>query len=156
MSRMYTISFTGVAVTAAQDLFALVPGANRPVRIAGIMLSQTTDYGDAQEEGLPLLLRRGQTTVGSGGSVGTAVRIDASDAAAGFTARVNDTTQASGGSPEVVFADSWNVRMPYLVMFPPEMRPTVDAAGNRMTLELAGAPADSITMRGTLWVEELP
>lgn len=156
MSRMYTVSIGAVAVTALQDLFALVPAANRPIRIAGLQISQNTDFGDAQEEGLRVRIRRGQTTVGSGGSAPAPVRIDTSDQDAQFTARANDTTQAGGGTIQTLFEDVWNVRMPYLIFWPENMRPTANAGDNRLTIELPVAPADSITVSATVYVEELP
>jgi hypothetical protein len=156
MSRMYTVVFESVAVTALQDLFALVSSATRPLRVMGLQLAQSTDFGDAQEEGIRLRMRRGQTVAGSGGTAPVPVPVDTTDAAAQFAARVNDTTQAGTGTIVTVWSDVWNVRMPYLMWFPPGLQPTVDGGGNRLTVEIAAAPADSITMSGTIWVEELP
>ena len=42
---------------------------------------------------------------------------------------------------------------PYIFWYTPETRPYV-APGNRWTLELEDAPADSITASGTVWFEE--
>lgn len=154
MSRMYTVSFAAVAATAQQDLFEIVATAGRPCRIRGIKLSQSSEVGDAQEEQLHLLFKSGQTTSGSGGSAPTPVPLDVNDAAAGFTAEANNTTKASAGTIVTHLADSWNVRGEYMWMMPPEMCFHL-TGGRRFTVELATTPGDSITLNGTLWVEEL-
>lgn len=154
MGRVYTISFTAVAVTAQQDLFELVAAAGKPFRILGWGLSQSTEVGDAAEEGLAIILKSGQTTSGSGGSTPTPVPLNVTDAAAGITAETNNTTKASAGTIVTHYADNWNVRQPYTVILPDRMQPEI-AGGRRATLELATTPADSITMSGWIAVEEM-
>ena len=72
----------------------------------------------------------------------------------GGTTEANNTTRASAGTIVTLPADNWNVRMPYLWLPTPEMRPIL-GPNARMTFELATTPADAITMSGTLWFEEL-
>lgn len=153
MGRSYTVSFTGVAVTAQQDFFELVAGAAKPLKILGFGLSQSSEVGDAAEEGLSIILRSGQTTSGSGGSTPTPTPNNPSDTAAGFTAETNNTTKASAGTIVTHYADNWNVRQPYVMVFPDRMQPVL-AGGRRATLELGTTPADSITMSGWIAVEE--
>lgn len=153
--RVYTVVFSAVAVTAQQDLFEIVAAAGKPCVILGWDLSQSSEVGDAQEEGLALLLKSGQTTSGSGGSAPTPQPVNPTDAAAGFSAEVNNTTKASAGTISTRYSSSWNVRatpMPYML---PERMQFVIPGGVRATIELATTPADSITMSGTLWVLEL-
>lgn len=154
MGRVYTINFAAVAVTAQQDLFELVAAAGKPFRILGWSLSQSTEVGDAAEEGLAIVLKSGQTTSGSGGSTPTPVPLNVTDAAAGITAETNNTTKASAGTIVTHYADNWNVRQPYTVILPDRMQPEI-AGGRRCTLELATTPADSITMSGWIAVEEM-
>lgn len=154
MGRLYTVSFTGVAVTAQQDLFEVVAPADAVVRIHRIGLSQSTEVGDAMEEGLSLLLKSGQTTSGSGGSVPTAIPNELGDAAFGGTCEVNNTTKASAGTIVTHYAWNWNVRMPFEHVFTPEERPILSPS-RRGTLELATTPADSITMSGYMVIEEI-
>lgn len=154
MGRKYTAQFNGVAVTAQQDLFELVAPSSATVLIHAIHISQSTEVGDAQEEGLSLLWKSGQTTSGSGGSTPTPVPVEAGDAAAGSVVEANNTTKASAGTIVTHYAWNWNVRMPFDVIFTPETRPVVRPS-RRATLELATTPADSITMSGTLVFEEL-
>lgn len=155
MSGIYTVQFNGVAVTAQQDLFELVAAAGKPMVILGFSLSQATELGDAAEEQLLLLLKSGQTTSGSGGSAPTPVATDTSNTvAAGFTAEANNTTKASVGTILTHWSEAWNVRMEKVVLFTQEQQ-LLMAASRRCTLELATTPADSITMNGTLWVQEI-
>jgi hypothetical protein len=151
---IYTAVFNGVNVTAQQDLFEILSPADAITIVHGIELSQSTETGDAQEEMLNLLLKRGQTTTGSGGTTVTSQPIETGSSAYGGTVKANNTTKASVGTIVTLRADNWNVRMPYLWLPTPEMRP-ITGPGVRMTFELATTPADAITMSGTLWLEEL-
>jgi hypothetical protein len=154
MARLYTAQFNGVAVTAQQDFFELVAPSTGAVLVHAIELSQTTEVGDAQEEGLLILLKSGQTTSGSGGSTPTPVPLAFGDAASGSAVEANNTTKAADGTIVTHAAWAWNVRGDFMKIFTPEMRPLVRAS-RRMTVELATTPDDSITMSGTLWFEEL-
>lgn len=154
MSRLYTVQFTGVAVTAQQDFFELTAGAAMGFRIWSFYLSQSTEVGDAQEEGLSILLKSGATVSGSGGSTPAIVPVDFGDAAAGLAAEANNTSRANTGTIVTHHAWNWNVRVPFQYIFLPEERPVMRVS-RRCTLELATTPADSITMSGFILVEEL-
>lgn len=154
MGRMYTVPFVGVAVTAQQDLFEIVAPATAVVVIHGFFISQSTEVGDAQEEGLSLLTKSGQTTTGSGGSSVTPATVMFGDVAAGAVCKANNTTKASAGTIVTHRAYNWNVRAPFDKVFTPEARPIL-APSRRWTLELATTPADSITMSGYVTIEEL-
>jgi hypothetical protein len=153
MGRMYTVQFTGVAVTAQQDLFEIVAAAGKNCRLRALFLSQSSDVGDAAEEGLSILIKSGSTTSGSGGSAPTPVPLSVTDAAAGFSAEANNTTKATAGTIVTHHAENWNIRVPYQLILPPEM--CVELTGSRRaTVELATTPTDSLTISGTLYVEE--
>lgn len=154
MSRIYTVQFAGVAATVQQDLFEIVAPSTAAVILHAIELSQTTELGDAAEEQLLIQLKSGQTTSGSGGTAPTPVPLAFGDAAAGATAEVNNTTKASAGTIVTHASWSWNVRGEFFKLFTPELRPILRAS-RRMTVELGTTPADSITLNGTLWFEEL-
>jgi len=153
MARVYTVSFTGVAVTAQQDLFEIVAGSTKSCRVLAVYLSQSTEISDTQEEGLSIILKSGSTTTGSGGTTPTAIPMSVTDAASGATVKVNNTTKATAGTIITHHADNWNVRVPFQLIFP-EIMQIVIAGSRRMTVELATTPADSITMSGTLYFEE--
>lgn len=157
MGKMYTVIFNEVAVTAQQDLFELTNGGSRILLIHGWELSQTTELGDAAEENLNLMLKRGTsaTTSGSGGSAPTPAPIEVNQGASTFLAEVNNTTKLSGGTITTLVVTSWNIRnSPCTWMFTPECRPVVSPS-ERLVLQLNNTPADSITMSGTMWVEEI-
>lgn len=154
MSGIYTVQFNGVAVTAAQDLIALVAHASKQCVLIGFGIGQTSDVGDAAEELLRIRIRSGQTVAGSGGTAPTPVPTDGSGSAAGFTARVNDTTQANTGTIVEHYQHVWNVRMPLEIVLPEPMQ-LIFGAGRRLTIELPGAPADSLTVSGYAVVQEI-
>lgn len=154
MSRVYTVQFNGVAVTAQQDLFEIVAPADAVVVIHDLHLSQLTEVADAAEEQLLVLMKSGQTTSGAGGTAPTAVPVELGDAAFGGTVEVNNTTKATLGTIVTHAAWHWNVRVPFDVVFTPETRPVLSPS-RRWTLELATTPADSITMGGYATIEEI-
>lgn len=150
---MYPITFTDVAVTAAQDLWEVVNPATAAACVHGFELSQRTEVGDAAEEMFSLAIKRGQTTSGSGGTTPTITPTSALAAAWPGTAEVNNTTKASAGTILTLWSAGWNIRAPLSVIFTPEQRLWIPPS-TRWTVELvAAAPADSVTMSGTLWVE---
>lgn len=154
--KFYTASFKDIAVTAAQDLFEITAPSGAAVVIHGWSVSQKSEVADAQEEGLTLVTNRGvgSTTSGNGTSV-TPQPTDDDTTAAGASVERNATTimAAGSGSIEELEVHAWNVRAPFIMFYPPELRPRVKASA-RWTLELETAPADSITMSGTLYFEE--
>ena len=157
MGRMYTTKFKGMAITAAQDLFEILAATGKGIFIHGFALSQSTEEGDAQSEMLQLTTNRGvgSVTSGSGGSTHTPQPIQDADSAAGATVEINNTTimAVGSGTLEELEVHCWNVQIPYIFWYTPETRPYI-APGNRWTLELEDAPADSITASGTVWFEE--
>lgn len=157
MSRMYTVEFENRVVAAADgthDLFEINPIADRPCVIHAVFLSQSTETSDAAEEQLRIQIIRGHTTSGSGGAAATPRPLDENDAAAGFTAEVENTTLATLGSAVNLHSDTWNVRVPFDPPLTPKMTWRVEA-GVLLVVRLQAAVADDITMGGTLYVEEL-
>lgn len=157
MARRYSVVFENVAVAAAQDFFEITPADDKPIRILGFTIANvggTADAGDAQEELLRIEVIRGHTVSGSGGTAPTAVPLDPNDTAAGFTAEVNNTTIANTGTTTIPFVDGFNVRIPYSMFFTPETQIEATQANTTICLRLLSTPADSITMSGTLFIEE--
>jgi hypothetical protein len=157
IGRVYTVNFENVSVSAAQDFFEISPGDDKPVELVGLFLSQAgnSDVGDAAEECLRWSIVRGHATSGSGGTAPTARPVKVQDAAAGFAAEVNNTTIASAGTGVTLHADSFNVRVGTQVWFPPGSEPDCSqGSGVIIVVRLLGAPADAITLSGTLYVRE--
>lgn len=156
--RIYVASFENVTVTAAQDFFGLAPATNKPVILHSYSISNVggaADAGDAQEEMLRIVLVRGNTTVGSGGTTTTPVPIQNADTAFGGVCRINDTTAASAGTAETFAQPGWNVRMPAERLWAPEDRPVCTAAQTRICLRLLSTPADALSITGELVLEEI-
>ena len=156
MGRMYTASFRAVAVTVVQDFFELSPAANKPIRIVRLKLSQYTDYGDAQDEGLSYGIWRvpATATSGSGGTTPALNLVPPTGQAAGFVAEANNTTVATtSGTLVELMNDSFNVRTGLDMSFEPECR--FEAInGTLLVVRLHVAPADSLTMNACVWIEE--
>ncbi len=149
MGRMYSLQFENVAVTAVQDFFQLEANTV-PAIVHAIYLSQYTDVGDAAAEALRITLNRATDALTN---VTAEQALDPGDAAALADCNVNDTTRLTTGLA-VLHAENWNIAMPFVFLPPPELRPIVEV-GNVFTCSLLNAPADSITMSGTLYFEEI-
>jgi len=152
--RIYTVEFEAVAVTAQVDFFELTPADDKPIKIAGIFLSQSSDFGDAQDEGLRYRIIRGHTTSGSGGAAPTPRPLNRSEAAAGFTAETCNTTIASVGTTHNLHSDVFNVRVGLALWLPDGCEWQATQADTTLVVRLMAAPADSLTMSGTLYVIE--
>ncbi len=96
MPRIYTVSFSNVTVSAAQDLVSLKGSTGKvcKVRRAWVQMTNTT-LQTAQGLRLNCKFASATITLGSGGGAGTAVPYDPGDAAYSGTARINDTTPAT-------------------------------------------------------------
>lgn len=149
MGRMYSVSFTDVAVTAQQDFFQ-IEAVTVPAIIHAVYLSQTTDVGDAAAESLTVRLRRVTDALTN---VTAEVQLDTGDAAANADLNVNDTTPLTTGA-STIHPEAWNIAMPFVYLPPPELRPVVPV-GDVITVNLATTPADSITMSGVMYFEEI-
>lgn len=154
MGRMYTAVFQAVSVTAAQDLISVLATASVRIKIHACYIGQSSDAGDAQDEMLRIRIRKGMTTVGSGGGTMTPNDIQNIGTAAVTVARINDTTAASAGTIQELHEECFNVRAGWVYLPTPEMRPIVDVS-TRLAINLPAAPADALTMSGTLYFEEL-
>lgn len=158
VGRIYTVTFDVTAVTAQVDLFSFAPADDKPLRLHSVYLFQTTELGDAAEEILEIEVTRGGSawTVGSGGSAPTPIPATSSaETAAGFTARVLDTTIATFTSGVTTHRDAWNVRVGWQYRPTPEERIGWSQANGGLSIRIGAAPADSISMLGTAYVEEL-
>ena len=154
--RIYYVDIVPTAVTVAADIAEFTPADDKPISIHGILdLFQTSDFGDAAEEGISLVWIRGHTTSGSGGTIVTPRSKNPSDVAAGFTAEVLNTTQATLGTPVNLPRHGWNVRIPVHVIYTPEIRPEASQGQTTLILRMSGAPLDPITVSGSITVGEV-
>ncbi len=160
MGRLYTAQFNGATLAGATqyDLFQLTSPSGKLVCVHAINISQGgggNDVGDAQEEFLTILMKRGVgATTGSGGTTPALVGIEAGAPAAGSVVLANNTTKMTGGTITTLHADSWNVRANFIWIPTPEMRFWI-ANGDRFTLELGTGPADAVNANATIYFEEV-
>lgn len=156
MGHVHSACFVAVAVTAAQDAFSILTPAGASIQLLEITLSQSSDFGDAQDELLPWSIKRGATSAGSGGSAPT-ISITPNGGqspASGCTVHANDTTAANTGTIYTLKADAFNVRAGLIWMPTPKITELFFVApSTRIVLGIA-APADSLTMHGTITWEE--
>lgn len=152
--RTYTITFRQIGITAIQDLCAAYAGANMAIEAVSLTLFEV---GNTSAELLELSVKRLGVTVttGSGGSAFTPVQDTDTDAAATFTARINDTTPAtSSGTTAYPHVDGWNLPNGYQWIFPERARPSCKP-NEALIFSLDRAPAASRTVSGQMKVREL-
>jgi hypothetical protein len=154
--RIYTVVFSGVSVSATQDLLTAFCGANMALRLHSVTLDQDTatavDNVLISIKRLPAIV-----TPGSGGTAPTPIPSRTTDAAATFTAHANDTTRSTtsaGGGALTLTATGWNIVNGYLHL-PPEEDRFSFAPGEACVISLDAAPSSAITASGTAWFEEV-
>lgn len=160
MPRTYRVPYTGPLTNSGgnADLFLLLPADDKPIRLKGWLLGQTSEVADAAEESLRLTVQHFAATVtnGSGGSAPTPTKTDQSDPAAGFTARCNDATVATtSGTATVLEESAWNIRSSPWERYIDEPDRPVARQGEALVVRCESTPADDITICITAIVEEL-
>lgn len=156
MSRMYSISFEEVAVTVAQDLFEILVPSDAVMRVHSVVITQSSDAKNSESEQLAYTIKRvtGAPTSGSGGSTPTPRPHSQGDAAADITAEANNTTRLTGGTSVTLWAEDTNIMSGWYYIPTPEMRFDFSPS-TRCMIGLEAAPDDSLTMSGTIIVEEI-
>ena len=101
MGRIYSVPYTGTLTNAGGnlDLFELIPGDDKPIKLRGLVLGQTTEIADAAEESLGIsIVHLAATVTGSNGTSVTPVPRDPgiSDLAAGFTPTASNAGGVTG------------------------------------------------------------
>jgi hypothetical protein len=149
----FTLTFSAQAITVAMDYFELVAPTNKKLAIIEMRLGQYSDFGDAQAELLSIQCIRGYTSAGSGGSTPTPIKWDPTSSRVSLaTVKMNNTTLASTGTADIPISDAWNVQASAWLA-PPRGMPLIVAPSQRFVLR-GTAPADSLTMNGTILWEE--
>jgi len=145
MGRIYSATFEAQPVTAASDLFEVGAPSDAVVVIHSIRIGQSSDAGDAEAEMARIELVRRSAT-GNGTSI-TARPHEEGDAAFGGTVERNAGTP--GASVHVIHADTFNVQIGWQYAPTPEER-LVISPSDFLGVNLTAAPADSLTMSGTI------
>lgn len=161
MSRVYTVPYQGTITAAGTDadLLYLLPAAGKRCVLRGMIISNFSDFGDAQEEGVRISIIRLPATVtaGSGGSTVTGAVVDQNNGtAAGFTAHCNDTTVATtSGTALTIEEFGWNIRNTPFERWWPEDRYASDVINaSALVVRMQSTLADDVSMAFTFWVEE--
>jgi hypothetical protein len=152
--RAYSVSFSGVSVTAVQDLIGLYCGSAMACELHGIEIGQITATTVAA---LRVTVKRLTATVtpGSVGSSATPRKALSGDAAATATARINDTTQATtSGTAETLHSDVLNVINGLSFFWPPNDIPVIGLS-QAAVVSLDTPPGSAMTMSGTLYFAEI-
>lgn len=151
--RVYSFAFTGVAVSAVQDLISLQSTSGGNFELHELLISQITQ---TSVELLRLDLKRfsGGYTIGSVGSSATPRPHLFGDAAATCTGRVNDTTQTTGGTSVTLLSDVINLINGWQYLPAPEDR-LIFNPSQAMVLSLGNAPAAARTMSGSIKFAEV-
>jgi hypothetical protein len=151
-----------VTITAGNtdvDWLEVLPADDKPVALRGMVLSQTSEVGDAQEEGLRFRVLRLAATVtsGSGGTTPTPQPLNDADAAAGFTSDANNTTVATTSGATTVLAEfGWNVRnSPYEMWWPDSAFAPLARQGQGLIVRQETTVADDAVCLATFYLEEL-
>lgn len=160
MSRIYFAPIPATTVTNAggnADIWELVPAANKPIKLRGLILGNTSEVGDAAEEGLEFqILRMTATVTSSNGSAGTIAQAAEADAAAGFTFEFNGATVATtSGSTRILIPFGWNIRnSPYEIWFPDDRFAPHAKNAEELLVRMISTPADDFTFVGCAIIEE--
>lgn len=160
MGRIYAVTYNGTLTAAGgdTDLLSIQPADDKPVKLRGFRLSQTSEVGDSAEEGVRVTVKRlpATFTVGSGGSAVTPIPMDSADAAAGCTTRCNDTTVSTTSSTAVTLEEiGWNERnSPCDFWYPDERFSPKAKQGEGLVVRMETTIADDMTGCLTFWIEE--
>ena len=154
-------SMTVTAAGGNTDIFQLNPATNKPVRLVGFRLGNSTEVGDVGEEGVEFQLMHMTGTVTDGAGTGSTLVTPSpvprpGGTAAGFTARVNSPTVATtSGTTTVTEYLGWINRVTPLDVFYPDTKWANEAiAGEALILRMNSTLADDMVMEITLFVEE--
>jgi hypothetical protein len=160
MGRIYTVSYQGTYSNSGgdTDLLEVLPADDKPVKLRGFLISQTSEVGDAAEEGVRISILRLPATVtsGSGGSAVTPAPMDSADAAAGAACECNNTTVATTSGSAVTLAEiGWNERLsPFDFWFPDDRFAPKAKQGEGLVIRGQTTVADDMTICFTAWIEE--
>lgn len=160
MGRIYSVTnetVTGVSVAAVQDIFSIIAASSNPLLIHAVILTQSSDVGDALEAFLEINLTVGHTTTGSGGTQPTANPLNIDDAAWSGTVTnlgANDTTGMTAGTAIIQWQEAFNIRTGMYYIPTPEMRIYVPVSLG-FQVELMTTPTSPVDLMQTLIFEEL-
>lgn len=150
---------TSITVTAAgtdADIMSITPTDDHPCRLKSLLISNSSEVAEAQEEDIRFqLVRQTVFVAGSGGGTVTAGKTKRASASTNApTVRANDTTRSTGGATEVLLEFGWNERATPLELRWDDIADQFDVIqGEGLILYMPGTVADDMTMQVTAVVE---
>jgi hypothetical protein len=169
MSRVYSVVFDQVSAASAQDLICIYSAATAKfVRLLRVVIGATdVTIPTSQMMAVKIVLLSGTVTAGSAGTSATPQKADPGDVAATVTARVNDTTGASGTTTSTPYESSFHAYNGLDESFTAdaanpaagkiEMVGTAaagSAGSTAICVKLENAGTGTIHLNGTAWFEE--
>lgn len=153
--EVFTIVCENQAVTAAQDILAAYAASTKKLQLLAVELAAN---GQTTVGNYPLRMRYLPATVtaGSGGAAVTPHNVNPDGAAAGFTARRNDITQAvTGGSAVDFVATQFNPINGYYWQTPTPVgeEPKADIS-SAFVLSLDSVTG-TLNISATMWLREI-
>lgn len=136
MPRLYTSTPAAFTPAAANTIWEIIAGANKPVYIKRVELSSANTSGT-----IVVVAKMERITVTGTGTAQTPEPLDANDAAAAATCKVNDTVEPTKGNQ--IWSVEWNIQVPYIWIAGPGEEWRANPAGG-FGIELLTAPGASI------------
>lgn len=151
-SRVYTVSMTRVAVTAAITLIQIVAGATVPLQILRAVIGQSSSTTSTM---LPAQLNRksGAATVTSFTPIRNGPSTDPAAAAVGGASATGTNASAEGTDTNIIHQDVWNYLTGFLFLPGPQEYTFVDAA-TIIGLKFPVAPGSSVTITADVIFQE--
>jgi len=159
MGRIYTVSFAGTVTAAGTDTdyLEIAPADDKPVKLRGWSIGQTSEIKDAEEEGLRFSVIRLPATFTTGnGTATTPIPMDSADSAAGATCETNGTTVATtSGTAAVLGEYAWiNRNTPWDYFYPDTNFCPKVKQGEGLVVRQQTTLLDDMSVACTFWIEE--
>lgn len=151
--EIFTIVCANVAVTAAQDILAAYAASTKKLQVLAVEMAAN---GQTTVGNYPMRIKALEATVtaGSGGSAVTPKNVNPDGASPSFTARKNDTTQATSSTETDVVDTQFNPINGYYWQSPTPVgdEPKADLSG-AIILSLDGV-SGTLNVSATMWLRE--
>lgn len=160
MSRFYTVPYSGTLTNSGgdADLLEIGPADDKPVRLRGWLIGQTSDVGDTASEGIRISVIRlpATFTTGNGTSV-TPATVDSADTAAGAATECNGATVATTSGTAVTLLEAgWLIQAtPWEFWYPDERFCPIAKQGEGLVVRCQTTVADDVSIAITFFIEEM-
>lgn len=153
--EVFTIVCENVAVTAVQDVLGAYSGATRKLQLLAIEMAAN---GQTTVGNYAIRVKRMPTTVtsGSGGATVTPRNVNPDGASPTFTARRNDTAQATtSGTPSDYIASQFNPINGYYWQAPTPVGDEPKADLSEALILSLDSVTGTLNISATMWLREI-